>query len=193
MRIEGRTVIQDDLVYALLLAPFQLYPRVSQFLPIRQLFSSCQPDNTSVTLATSHHKVRTFATFICTIRAGRSRQNPEKDKKFIGELDSIIESNISDPNLSVGDIAQMMYVSRSVLFSRVKTVTGITPNNYVKIKRLEKAAGYIMTRKYKINEICYLVGFNTPSYFTKCFFERFGVLPKDFNPGVHSEKDGEDA
>lgn len=118
---------------------------------------------------------------------------PEKDKKFIGELDSIIESNISDPNLSVGDIAQMMYVSRSVLFSRVKTVTGITPNNYVKIKRLEKAAGYIMTRKYKINEICYLVGFNTPSYFTKCFFERFGVLPKDFNPGVHSEKDGEDA
>jgi len=37
----------------------------------------------------------------------------------------------------------------------------------------------LSTGKYKINEVCYLVGFNTPSYFSKCFYEQFGKLPKD--------------
>ena len=46
--------------------------------------------------------------------------------------------------------------------------------------RLRKAASLLAEQKYKVNEICYMVGFNTPSYFAKCFFKQFGVLPKDF-------------
>lgn len=43
-----------------------------------------------------------------------------------------------------------------------------------------KAAEYLAGNEYKINEICYMVGFNSPSYFAKCFQNQFGVLPKDF-------------
>ena len=48
------------------------------------------------------------------------------------------------------------------------------------IMLLGKAASLLAEQKYKVNEICYMVGFNTPSYFAKCFFRQFGVLPKDF-------------
>ena len=106
--------------------------------------------------------------------------NSEKDQIFLNALDKIIEQNLSNPNITIDEIAQMMFVSRSILFMRVKSVTGMTPNNYIKMIRLEKAAEYLRSHTYKINEICYMVGFNTPSYFTKCFYDQFGKLPKDF-------------
>ena len=56
----------------------------------------------------------------------------------------------------------------------------MTPNDYIKLIRLNQSAQLLATGKYKINEVCYLVGFNTPSYFSKCFYEHFGKLPKDF-------------
>ena len=56
----------------------------------------------------------------------------------------------------------------------------MTPNDYIKLIRLNKSAQLLATGKYRINEVCFLVGFNTPSYFTKCFAEQFGKLPKDF-------------
>lgn len=73
-----------------------------------------------------------------------------------------------------------MCMSRSVLFKRVKEITEMTPNNYIKAIRLRKAAELLVQDEYKINEICYLVGFNNHSYFTKCFVDYFGLLPKEY-------------
>ena len=64
----------------------------------------------------------------------------------------------------------------------------MTPNNFIKLIRLRRAAQYLIQGVYKVNEICYLVGFNTPSYFAKCFQEQFGVLPKDFAAQQKTEK-----
>lgn len=55
----------------------------------------------------------------------------------------------------------------------------MTPNNYIKAIRLQKAAELLIQEEYKINEICYLVGFNNHSYFTKCFVDYFSLLPKN--------------
>ena len=57
---------------------------------------------------------------------------------------------------------------------------GLTPNDYIRLERLKKAAILLKEGECKINEVCYMVGFNTPSYFTKCFQKQFGILPKDF-------------
>lgn len=100
---------------------------------------------------------------------------------FIKQFSDIVLKNMSNPELSVDGIAEEMHTSRSVLYQKVKELSGMTPNNFIKVMRLRKAAQLLMQENYKINEICWLVGFNTPSYFSKCFFEEFGVHPKDFS------------
>ena len=71
-------------------------------------------------------------------------------------------------------------MSRSNVHKKVKNITGITPNEYIRLVKLNKAAQLLATGKYKVSEVCYMVGFNTPSYFSKCFSEQFGKLPKDY-------------
>lgn len=102
------------------------------------------------------------------------------DSIFINSLKEKIYENMSNADLSVDDLAEMMHVSRSVLFQKVKESCETTPNNLIKRFRLEKAAELLSERKYKVNEICYMVGFNTPSYFAKCFEKEFGCLPKGY-------------
>lgn len=67
-----------------------------------------------------------------------------------------------------------------MLFEKMKDICGTTPNNFIKEMRLRKAASLLAEQKYRVNEICWMVGFNTPSYFAKSFLKYFGVLPKDF-------------
>lgn len=102
------------------------------------------------------------------------------DEVFLNQINEIIESNLSNPQFTIEDLAQMIYMSRSVLYVKMKNLFGMTPNNFIKQIRLRRAAQYLMQGTFKVNEICYLVGFNTPSYFAKCFQEQFGILPKDF-------------
>ena len=102
------------------------------------------------------------------------------DELFLSKLNSIIEQNISNTDFSIDVLAEQLCISRSGLFSKIKVLTDMTPNELIHLVRLKKAAELLSTKEYRINEICYLVGFNNPSYFSKCFQKQFGVLPKDF-------------
>lgn len=110
----------------------------------------------------------------------RSTVQGKGDEVFLQQLSDIVSVRIPDMDFSVDDLAGQMHLSRSVLFERTKEACGMTPNNFIKEMRLRKAASLLIEQKYKVNEICYMVGFNTPSYFAKCFIKQFGVLPKDF-------------
>lgn len=110
----------------------------------------------------------------------RSTVQGKGDEAFLQQLSDIVSLRIPDMDFSVDDLAGQMHMSRSVLFERTKEACGMTPNNFIKEMRLRKAASLLVEQKYKVNEICYMVGFNTPSYFAKCFLKQFGVLPKDF-------------
>ncbi|MDD2438240.1 MAG: response regulator, partial [Massilibacteroides sp.] len=102
------------------------------------------------------------------------------DEVFLSKLNAIIEKNISNVEFSIDVLAEQLCISRSGLFAKIKTLTDMTPNELIHLVRLKKAAQLLATKEYRINEICYLVGFNNPSYFSKCFQKQFGVLPKDF-------------
>ena len=102
------------------------------------------------------------------------------DVKFLSDLNNIIEENFSYNDLSIDFIASKMKISRSGLFSKIKTITDSTPNELIMLIRMKKAAQLLLENKYRINEICYMVGFNNPSYFSKCFLKQFGVKPLDF-------------
>ncbi len=73
-----------------------------------------------------------------------------------------------------------MNVSRSGLFAKVKNLADVTPNEMIQIIRLKHAAHLLESKQYRVNEICYMVGFNSPSYFTKCFTKHYGVKPAEY-------------
>lgn len=102
------------------------------------------------------------------------------DEEFLKKLNDIVQVNLQNPDFSLLDIADQLCMSRSSLNRKIKGLLDITPNDYIRIERLKKAAVLLKEGNTKINEVCYMVGFNTPSYFAKCFQKQFGVLPKDF-------------
>ncbi len=104
------------------------------------------------------------------------------DSDFLKTLTGIIEENFSNPELSVDYIARHMGVSRSGLYAKIKTLANITPNELIQITRLKRAAQLLAEGRHRISEICYMVGFNSPSYFAKCFQKQFGMKPGEFTP-----------
>ena len=78
------------------------------------------------------------------------------------------------------DMAESLNMSRSSFYRKMKGVLDLSPNEYLRIERLKRAAQLLKEDESRINEICYMVGFSSSSYFSKCFLKQFGVLPKDF-------------
>ncbi len=105
------------------------------------------------------------------------------DEKFLRQLHEIVEEHMQNPDFCLDDIVDLMYMSRSSLNRKLKGLLDITPNDYIRLERLKRAAVLLKEEGGRINEVCYQVGFNTPSYFAKCFQKQFGVLPKDFVTG----------
>ena len=103
-----------------------------------------------------------------------------ENSEFVKKLNDLILDNLTNADFNIDGLARMFYMSRSNFHKRVKGITGKTPNDYIRIVRLSKSAELLATGRYQIVEVCYMVGFNTPSYFSKCFFEHFGKLPKDY-------------
>jgi YesN/AraC family two-component response regulator len=102
------------------------------------------------------------------------------DLKFITQVNDIIMANLSESGNLIDSVADSMSISRSSLHKKIKAISGMTPNDYIQLIRLKKAAELLSTGEYQISEISYLVGFNTPSYFSKCFYNQFGLLPREF-------------
>ncbi len=102
------------------------------------------------------------------------------DMDLIQRLEEFVSAQMHNVDLSVDDIAGAMCMSRSTLFRRVKQLYGINPNEYLRQRRLSYAADLLQQNKYTISDICLLVGFNSPSYFSSCFKKQYNVLPKDY-------------
>ena len=102
------------------------------------------------------------------------------DEVFLQKLNGLVTENMSNPDFSLDDMASLLNMSRSSLSRKIKGLLDMTPGDYIRLERLKRAAQLLKEGSYKINEVCYMTGFNTPSYFTKVFQRQFGVLPKDF-------------
>ena len=102
------------------------------------------------------------------------------DNEFINKAVEIINENIADPNFNVEQLAEILLMSRSSLHRRIKSITDMSPLDFIRHIRLQKAAQLIHEGKFRINEICYLVGINTPSYFIKLFQQQYGMTPKEY-------------
>ncbi|MCM4151735.1 hybrid sensor histidine kinase/response regulator [Arenibacter sp. N53] len=104
------------------------------------------------------------------------------DKDFIEKVLNYINKNLDDPDLSVEALASHLNLSRSQFYRKIKALTNQTANEFLRNIRIERAKQIIENGNTNISEVCYKVGFSTPSYFTKCFKEHFGILPTEVDP-----------
>lgn len=104
----------------------------------------------------------------------------QKDKEFIEQLNTKIEERMADVSFSIDTLAENMNMSRSNFYRKLKSISGMSPNDYLKIIRLKRAAELLLKQDYRINEVYEQTGFNSSSYFAKCFKEQFGMLPREF-------------
>lgn len=105
---------------------------------------------------------------------------PNRDEDFIRRLDELVSANISDPNFSNKEIEKSLFVSHSSLNRKTKMLLGTTANDYIRTKRLVLAEQMLSHGGVRVNEVCFAVGFNSPSYFAKCFRAKYGDVPAEY-------------
>lgn len=102
------------------------------------------------------------------------------DEHFLEAALQTVEQHMSNYDFNVIQFASELAVSRPLLFTKLKALTGQTPNNFVKTIRLKRAAQLLKTQKLNVSEVAYQVGFKDPKYFRKCFREQFDEVPSVF-------------
>ena len=103
------------------------------------------------------------------------------DNEFLKKMNQIIEENISNADLNVNFLAEQLNISRSGLFAKIKSLTDVTPNEMIQVIRLKRAARLLLEQATtSVSEVAYMVGFSSPSYFSKCFQKQFGMRAAEY-------------
>ena len=138
-------------------------------------------------LENSHRMLRSINTYLRQIQNTLAGDEPKETESltpgenFLARLNKIIMDNIANPELSVAFLAKEMAISRSSLFTKVSELSGETPNRLINLTRLTLAAGLLAKGDHSVSEVCYMVGFSSPSYFSKIFTTQFGQSPNEWS------------
>ena len=109
----------------------------------------------------------------------RIAPNPS-EQAFLKQILAAIEKHMDNPDLSMPLLQAEIHISRSMLYRRVKALTGLSPSEFICNVRMKKAGSLLSERQYNISEVAYKVGFNDPRYFSQCFKKKFGKAPSTF-------------
>ncbi len=108
----------------------------------------------------------------------------DSDKTFLKKLVEVMRANYSNPDFSVATLVDMMGMSAPKLYNKINALTGMSAVSYIRLFRLQTAKKIMEENRGKkgisVSEVAYLVGFNDPKYFTRCFVKQFGVQPRTF-------------
>ena len=112
-----------------------------------------------------------------------------RDEDFVMRLEKIVAENLSNASFSSTQLGEQLFMGHSTLNRKMKALFDTTPNDYIRSKRLAKAAEMLEIGNHRVSEVCYAIGFNSPSYFAKCFKREYGVLPAEW--GKKNDTDAE--
>ena len=102
------------------------------------------------------------------------------DNEFIEKITLLIEENLSSEKIDINYLSDKMCMSGSTLYRKMKALTGLSTNEYIRKVKMENAERLLLEGKFNISEIAYKVGMNSTGYFRQCFKEEFGVSPSDY-------------
>jgi len=103
-----------------------------------------------------------------------------EDAEFLDGIHREIENNIDNSQFVIDDLIKVSGTSRSVFFQKFKSLTGFTPNDYLRVIRLKKAADLLSNTDIRISDVAYNIGFDDPLYFSKSFKAQFGKSPRQY-------------
>lgn len=112
----------------------------------------------------------------------------QKDCELMLQINKRVEEQLSDENFSVDTLAEVLNMSRSSFYRKIKALTGMPPNDYLKAVRLNKSAE-LLRQGERISEVYEKVGFSSSSYFAKCFKIYFGMSPREYIDQGNQKKD----
>lgn len=104
----------------------------------------------------------------------------KSDKEFLEKMSLFIEENLDQTDLDYKKLSEHAAMSRTVLYSKFKTLTGMGVHDFIKNLRLKKALKLLQEGRMNITQIAYEVGFATPSYFSKSFAKQYKLSPKEY-------------
>ena len=104
--------------------------------------------------------------------------NPQ-DEEFLKKLYELTDRFLDNEDFNITSIAGELNISRSSFYSKIKTLTGQSPQLFLGAYRLNKAMELLKTGNYTVSEVCFKVGFNSVSGFSRSFKKKFGVSPSD--------------
>lgn len=103
----------------------------------------------------------------------------ETDKMFFDRLDEVVAEHIAG-ELDLGILTQELAMSTSTLYRKIKTLTGLSPNEYIRRYKMRYAERLLLEGRYSIGEIACMVGMNSTAYFRRCFKAEYGMLPSEY-------------
>lgn len=109
-----------------------------------------------------------------------TKELPSLDEIFLKDAVESVNKHLDDSNFDVELFATDLGVSTNNVYRKIKALTGQTAKEFIRNQRLKHAAGLLVQQKRSISEIIYMVGFASPSYFTRCFKEFYGCTPKEY-------------
>lgn len=112
----------------------------------------------------------------------------DKDKEFFNLIDKILEEHLADTEFSVDKFAELAKQRRTIFYKKVKGITGLSPNELIKIKRLKRAAELLLQGDLTVSEISYKVGFDDPFYFSKCFKAQYKCSPSKYGQPINQKE-----
>ena len=102
------------------------------------------------------------------------------DNEFLEKINQLIEKRLSSEKVDIGYLADNMCMSKSTLYRKVKALTGLSTNEYVRKIKMHYAEHLLLEGRYSISEAAFKVGISSMMYFRQCFKEEFGVLPSEY-------------
>lgn len=102
------------------------------------------------------------------------------DNEFIEKITLLIEENLSSEKIDINYLSDKMCMSGSTLYRKMKALTGLSTNEYIRKVKMKNAERLLLEGKFNISEIAYKVGINSTGYFRQCFKEEFGLSPSDY-------------
>ena len=107
-----------------------------------------------------------------------------EDEVFLQKVSTIIERHLIDTDFKVNQLEHELGMSHMQLYRKLKALTDQSANEFIRSVRLNKAATLLKSSNLNVSEVAYQVGFNSPSYFIKCFRKEFGILPKVYGDRI---------
>ena len=99
------------------------------------------------------------------------------DEEFMKKITELIDEKIGEADLTTSLLCQELGMSSSKLYRKIKELTDLAPNEFIRTIRLKQAAALLKSRRHNVSEVSVLVGFNDPLYFSRSFKKQFGYPP----------------